>query len=89
MSYSFFLTQWENPSKGDWTEQVKAYLIYFNIPIDFDYIHSKSKETFKKIVKSKSKELTWDSLMSQKENHKKLRKLVYTYDEMNMQRTKL
>ena len=29
MLYSFFLTQWHTPSKGDWTEQVKADLEEF------------------------------------------------------------
>jgi hypothetical protein len=57
MLYSFFTTQWHNPSKGDWTEQVRKDLEEFGIPCNFEHIRSKSKETFKKIVKVKAKEL--------------------------------
>ena len=32
MVYSFFITQWYSPSKGDWTEQVKEDLMDFDIP---------------------------------------------------------
>ena len=41
MLYSFFITQWYRPSKGDWTEQVKADLEEFSTPEDFDYISGK------------------------------------------------
>ena len=47
MLYSFFITQWFNPSKGDWTEQVKADLKEFEIPIDLNFISSKSKSPSK------------------------------------------
>ena len=69
MLYSFFKTQWLNPSKGDWTEQVKADLKEFEIPIDLDFISSKSKESFKKLVKTRAKELALKKLLESKAKH--------------------
>ena len=82
MVYSFFITQWYNPSKGDWTEQVKLDLQEFNIPIDFDYISSKSKDSFKKMVKRKAKELVLKKLLISKANHSKMANLEYNNMEM-------
>ena len=48
MLYSFFITQWNNPSKGDWTEYVKQDLKDFKIPQSFKLIQSKSKYTLKR-----------------------------------------
>ena len=56
MLYAFFITQWHNPTKGDWTEQVKVDLEDFDIPCSFEYIEKKSKDAFKRIVKIKAKE---------------------------------
>ena len=42
----FFMTQWNNPTKGDWTEQVKVDLAEFELSCDFDQIRSKTKMTF-------------------------------------------
>ena len=56
MLYSFFITQWYNPCKGDWTEQVNEDLNDLEITCSFDYIERKSTEAFKKIVKLKAKE---------------------------------
>ena len=38
MLYSFFLTQYFNPSPGDWTEQAKVDFQDFNIPLEFKSI---------------------------------------------------
>ena len=51
--YSFFLTQWYKPSKGDWTVQVQKDLEMFGIKCDFEYIRSKSKKALKNVVKLK------------------------------------
>ena len=83
MLYSFFITQWYKPSKGDWTEQIKLDLEEFNIPIDLEYISSKSKDSFKKIVKRKSKELALRKLLKSKANHSKMTNLEY--DTIQMQ----
>ena len=56
MLYSFFITQWNNPSKGDWTEYVKQNSEDFKIPQSFQLIQSKSKYTFKKLVKMRAKQ---------------------------------
>ena len=71
MLYSFFLTQWHTPSKGDWTKQVKADLEEFKIPCSFEHILSKSKEAFKRLVKVKAREYAMEILRSQQAKHSK------------------
>ena len=66
MLYSFLMTQWHNPTKGDWTEQVKQDLEDFEIPCSFESMKSKSKETFKKMVKVRAKEHALKILLSKK-----------------------
>ena len=83
MLFSFFSTQWHNPCKGDWTEQVKDDLADLKIPYTLDMIEKKSKETFKIIVKAKAKELALTNLLSKKESHSKLDNI--TYRELKMQ----
>ena len=83
MLFSFFSTQWHNPCKGDWTEQVKDDLADLNIPYTLEIIEKKSKETFKIIVKAKAKELALTNLLSKKESHSKLDNI--TYRELKMQ----
>ena len=72
MLYTFFITQWYNPSKGDWTELVKADLGQFDIPIDFDYITKKSKEAFKRLVKARAKNIALRKLSKIKNEHSKM-----------------
>ena len=84
MTDFFFITQWRKPSKGDWTAQVKTDLVEINIMIDFEYIKSKSKDTFKKLVQTKSKEIAWYKLITQKESHSKLKNISYC-NEMKIQ----
>lgn len=83
MLYSFFITQWNNPSKGDWTEYVKQDLKDFKIPQSFKLIQSKSKYTFKKIVKTRAEELALTNLMEIKNIHSKLDNL--SYNSLTMQ----
>ena len=77
MLYNVFITQWNNPCKGDWTEQVKTDLVDLNIPCSFSFIKSKSKESFKKIVRIKTQELALTHLKSLQLKHSKLSKLHY------------
>ena len=35
MLYQFFIVQWNNPTKGDWTETVKVDMADLEIPINF------------------------------------------------------
>ena len=83
MLYSFFLTQWYNPCRGDWTEQVKDDLEDLGITYTLDHIEKKSKEGFKTIVKAKAKELALKNLLSKKESHSKLDNI--TYRELKIQ----
>ena len=83
MLYSFFTTRWHNPCKGDWTEQIKEDLAELKIPCSFNDIQNKSKESFKRYVKIKAKELALKNLLSKKEGHSKMEKL--TYRDLNIQ----
>ena len=78
MVYSFFITQWYQPSKGDWTEQVRRDLVDFSIPCSFQFIESKSAEVFKKLVKRQAKEYALGSLQSKKAKHSKMDNVSYT-----------
>ena len=73
----FFMTQWNNPTKGDWSEQIKIDLADFGIDINFDAIRSKSKAAFKNIVKAKAKEYSLKVLLEKKSSHSKMKNLEY------------
>ena len=51
-----FFAQWENEIKNDWTIQVKDDMNDFCLPIGFDWMKSKSEDSFKKLVKVKAYE---------------------------------
>ena len=78
MLFSFFMTQWHNPTRGDWTEQVKEDLEDFNIPCAFEFIRSKSKEAFKRLVKTRAKEYALNKLLGKQASHSKMEKLRYS-----------
>ena len=78
MIHQFFITQWHNPTRGDWTETVKQDLDAFDIQVDFDVIRSKSKLSFKNMVKKRALECGLDILLSKKEKHSKMDDLSYT-----------
>ena len=77
MLYSFFITQWNNPTKGDWTEYVKQDLEDFHIDISFESIQNKSKNSFKKLIKARAEEYALSRLISVKNTHSKLSNLSY------------
>ena len=78
-----FTAQLENPAKKhEWTEQVKVDLDELGIPGDLKWISSKSKLTFKNIVKKQTKELAFLKLMLTKEGHSKMTNLEYSTLEM-------
>ena len=83
MLHQFFVTQLNNPTKGDWTETVKEDLEDFGIQMNTEIIKSKSKEAFKRLVKVKAKEYGLEMLLKKKENHSKMSKL--TYSELKLQ----
>ena len=69
--YKFFMIQWLNPSRGDWTEQVKLDLDDFKINRDLKWMASISKNSFKRIVKTKATEYALRKLCAKKTSYKK------------------
>ena len=78
MLYRVFITQWKYPDKGDWTEQVKSDLKYFGLDWSLNDFASKSKNSFKRFLKKKTKEVALDYLLKLKEGHSKMSNLNYT-----------
>ena len=50
MLHQFFIAQWTSPTRGDWTETMKENLEEFEIPAEFEFMKSKSKDSFKNQV---------------------------------------
>ena len=46
--------QWNNPIQGDWVPLIKIDLHDFDLPYHLDWVSSKAKETFKRIVKEQA-----------------------------------
>ena len=82
MLYKFFSAQWKYPVKNDWTEQVKLDLEEFEISSNLEWIRSKSKLVFKKLVRSKAKEVALETLNEIKKKHSKMDSLFYVDLEM-------
>ena len=78
MLSKFFMTQWRNPSKGDWVVYVQHDLKDLDIPCDLDYIAQYSKHSFKRYLKSKVNCFTFRMMMNQKLQHSKLSCLQYS-----------
>ena len=80
----FFICQWKQPGQDDWTLQVKQDLEDFSLPCSIDFVKTKSKYSFKKLVKTKSKDYALYKFLQRKETHSKLVNLNYT--ELAMQK---
>ena len=79
MLHKFFITQWKYPAvRGEWTEQVKLDLSEFDIVEDLQWIKSKSKLAFHKMVKAQARELTLDT----NKREGKMKNLYYSELEM-------
>ena len=78
MLYKFFMAQWEDPVKQDWTEMIKTDLADLGIKPNLEEIESKSKMSFKNMVKIKTKEFALDNLNLSKFKHSKMDNLIYT-----------
>jgi hypothetical protein len=61
MLYKFFSAQWKYPVKNDWNEQVRLDLEEFEISSNLEWIRSKSKMSFKKLVGLKAKEVALEN----------------------------
>ena len=83
MLYKFFITQWNNPTKGDWSELVKKDLDDFKIKKDLEVIKCMSNTSFKKKVKKEAKQNAFEVLSSMKDGHSKMENIHYT--EIKMQ----
>ena len=82
MLFQFFSTQWKYPCNSkEWTEQVKLDLEDFGISVDLDF-KSKSKYSFKNLVKLKAKKYAFMKLMEAKMSHSKMDDLFYTQLKM-------
>ena len=83
MIFKFFMAQWNFPAnKDEWTEQVRKDLEEFKMEEELEWIGSRSKLTFKNIVKIQARELAFDWLMKKKESHTKMTNLSYSTLEM-------
>ena len=84
MCWKIFITQWEFPfTRGEWAEQVRGDLEMFGICDELNWIKSKSRLTFKALVKKQARELALVTLMNKKEKHSKMDDLMYV--ELSMQ----
>ena len=83
MLSTFFSTQWNNPSRGDWSEQIKVDLNDFGIDCNFEEIKSKSKDSFKQLVKVRAREFAKMWLTEKKASHSKMDGVHYS--ELKMQ----
>ena len=78
-----FKTQWKYPVKDDWTLQVQDDLKDFGIQMSLEEIGGKSEYSFKRLLKSKSKEYALEYLSKIKSKHTKMENLDYL--ELNLQ----
>ena len=68
--------------KHDWTLQVREDLEDFCIPVDLEYIKSKSQDAFKRLVKVKAQVYALDKLNKVKAGHSKMDGIFYPRLEM-------
>ena len=69
--------KWKYPTKEDWTFEVKENLEELDINLTLDEIKLKSKFSFNRLVKIKTKEYTLNYLLDLKEEHSKMDNLQY------------
>ena len=82
MNLQCSLNQWENSLKNDWTLQVREDLEDLCIPVDLEFIKSKSQDSFKRLVKVKAREYALDELNKVKTGHSKMDNIYYPKLEM-------
>ena len=77
MLSKFFHAQYAFPVRGDWSEQVKEDLKDLDIQENFEWIKSKSKDSFCRLVKKKGREFALNQFNEKKISHTKLDNLCY------------
>ena len=78
MLYKVFISQWKYPVKDDWTEEAKTNLEELGIDLTLEQLKLKSINSFKRMVKTKTKEYTLNYLLDLKEKHSKMDDLSYS-----------
>ena len=77
MLYKFFIAQWKHPVQADWTNEVKQNLSEFELPSQLEHLESMSKNTFKRIVNKKAKEIEFKNLLENKQSKSKMKNLQF------------
>ena len=86
MLHKFFMAQWEKPLKNnEWTNQVKTDLIDFQIPVDLEFLKTKSSNAFKNFVKVKVRKYEYERLMEIKTVKCKSKMKNLYYSELKIQ----
>ena len=75
MLSKFFHAQFRFPAKDDWSEQVRLDLKDLNIPENLEWIRSKSKDSFRRLVKKRAKDYALNGFKILKSGHSKLENL--------------
>ena len=78
MLSSFFTAQCNFPCKGDWIDIVKSDLDDLELPKCFNFIKSKSKGVYKKLIKEKTNEYALKTLQGMQDKHSKMKNLNYS-----------
>ena len=83
MLYKFFIIQWLNPIRGDWSELVKEDMTNFGINFKLEDLTQISKQSFKIMVKKKARECAFEELIKMKNGHSKME--MTKYSDIKMQ----
>ena len=78
MLHKAFVAQWKYPAKDDWTEEAKQNLKQLGLDLSLDELQKKSQNSFKRMVKIKTKEYTLNYLLDLKLKHTKMDNLDYS-----------
>ena len=78
MLHKAFMAQWKYPTKGDWVEEVQKNIEELEINMNLEEIKKKSANSFKRLVKIKTKEYALKYLVELSERHEKMDNLYYT-----------
>ena len=73
----FLTVQWNNPIRIDWTESVTENLNEFGIPDDIEYLKSKTKESFKNMMKKKARKVALTLPLNIEMKHFKMENLEH------------
>ena len=79
MLYKFFIAQWNNPVKSDWTLEAKSNLVEFGMKTSLEEIETMSKNSFKNLVQKKAKEYEFLRFLEIKMSKSKMKDLSYTH----------